>query len=52
MNTKVSGLRANLRVDNNVVRLVSPGAADGVVIYEKYVDAESGEENYFAFQKI
>jgi len=46
MNTNVSGLRVNLRVESNVVRLVSPGAADGVVIFERYVNGDSveGEE--------
>lgn len=34
MNTKISGLNVNLRVDNNVVRLVSPRAADGVAIFK------------------
>jgi hypothetical protein len=42
MNTKVSELNVNLRVDNNVVRLVSPGTADGVAILKRYVDGEKG----------
>jgi citrate lyase gamma subunit len=32
INTKVSELRINLRVESIVARVVSPGAVDGVVI--------------------
>ena len=44
MNTKVSGLRVNLRVESNVLRLVSPGAVVDVVIIGNYFDRVTVKE--------
>ena len=35
MNTKISVLNVNLRVESNVVRLVSPGAAEFCVVISR-----------------